>query len=197
MSRLAVAPSDHSKSLPTILHKLRAVHNFSVLAGSHEATSTQEDYKPRLDGRVLRRKNSSLSSLMTSHGQDVSKSSTSRPTSAARPPTADSRSKQLRQMEERRILARKQEVAALYRDTPLTDVQATSTDVIRYLYELWQPQLTASFRPGVHTSSSSRQDLRSTRWLVQTTPRHVMKLHRARLVIDMCHQIATSEDVSK
>lgn len=202
MSRPAMSASDHKTSLPNILHKLRAIHSFSVLADSHEAAAIsgqngREDSRARLDGepRVLRRKNSSLASLLSSHNVlDVRKTSTSRPTSAARPPPSDSRGKQWREMEARRLLARKQEVASLYRDTPLTDVHATSTDVIRYLYELWQPQLSASFRTGV--TSSSRQDVCSARRLAQTTPRHVMKLHRARLMIDMCHQIATSDVAS-
>ena len=88
-----------------------------------------------------------------------------------------------------KLARQREEMQAFYMGTPVVDDRATSTEILRYLYELWQPQLCANYRPDVKITTTCRHDMRSARRIAQTTPRRLVKLHRARLVIDTCNQI--------
>ncbi|KAK3800101.1 hypothetical protein RRG08_015067 [Elysia crispata] len=88
-----------------------------------------------------------------------------------------------------KLARQREEMQAFYRGTPLVNDQATSTEILRFLYELWQPQLCSNYRPDVKITTTCRHDMRSARRIAQTTPRRLVKLHRARLIIDTCNQI--------
>ncbi|GFN81360.1 hypothetical protein PoB_000786600 [Plakobranchus ocellatus] len=88
-----------------------------------------------------------------------------------------------------KLARQKEEMIAFYKGTPVVDDRATSTEILRFLYEMWQPQLCASYRPDARITTTCRQDMRSARRIAQTASRRLVKLHRARLIIDTCNQM--------
>ena len=83
----------------------------------------------------------------------------------------------------------KEEMRNFYKGTPMCDHDATSSELLRFLYDLWQPQLTSSYRKDAKISTNCRQDLRQAKLISKTLPRRQAKLHRARLVIDTCTRL--------
>ncbi|RUS79384.1 hypothetical protein EGW08_012844 [Elysia chlorotica] len=75
-----------------------------------------------------------------------------------------------------KLVRQKEEMQNFYRGTPLVNDQATSTEILRFLYELWQPQLCSNYRPDVKITTTCRHDMRSARRIAQTTPRRLIKL---------------------
>ncbi|XP_005107056.1 uncharacterized protein LOC101856372 [Aplysia californica] len=207
-----------SKNLPTILSKLKAMSSSSESrelnsrAGHVSRNNSTEDGggrgrpEPRGTPRLAwaSRRDSSMSTI-SSLGNGPGEHTTPGKPLLARIPSIMSlggstspwgkRLKKKRDAEEyaaQKLARQKAEMIAFYKGTPMTDDRATSTEILRFLYDLWEPQLCPSYRRDANISTSCRQDLRSARRIAQAMPRRAAKLHRARLVIDTCTRMSVS-----
>ncbi|GFS01543.1 hypothetical protein ElyMa_004584400 [Elysia marginata] len=208
-----------TKTFPTILSKLRAVRDMSgpqdaggsVGSAGEEGSSRGRRHDLGSSGcsSDLREMRSTPRLAWVASRKDSTFSSVSSHDAASRPvgllsriPSAMSiggsgtawgkRLKKKRDAEEyaaQKLVRQREEMQAFYKGTPVVDDRATSTEILRFLYELWQPQLCSSYRPDVKITTTCRHDMRSARRIAQSTPRRLVKLHRARLVIDTCNQI--------
>ena len=86
----------------------------------------------------------------------------------------------------------KEELVAYYKGTPLSNFDATSQEILAFLYEIWEPQLTKSYRKNANITTSCRQDQRLSKRIAQTLPKKQARLHRARLVIHTAVNMSTS-----
>ncbi|KAK0059296.1 hypothetical protein Bpfe_011372 [Biomphalaria pfeifferi] len=207
-----------TKSLPAILINLKAMTSFQSSEGQSAAktlaSAEKSNYELKLHGNKIldsrlnsaRARSSSISSTASVKvkgakenartASQLSRSSSLLSLGASAPPLRGKKKKRREAEYAAQKLARqKQEMADLYRGTPVTNQLATSGEIIRFLYELWVPQLSANYRKDVPVTTSCRQDLKNVRKIAQTTPRRVRKLHRAKLIIETCHEIAKPSGV--
>ncbi|KAH9488293.1 hypothetical protein Btru_066887 [Bulinus truncatus] len=211
--------SKEPKSLPTILINLKTMTSHPAndgqpLGKTSLASIVKPTYDPRLRGNRVpgshvslpRARTSSISSLAslkfkvkggnehTRSASQLSRSSSLLSLGAA-PHTLRGKKKREAEYTAQKVTRQRQEMAEFYRGTPLTNQHATSSEIIRYLYELWGPQLSPSYRKEVPVTTNCRQDLRNVRKIAQATPRRVRKLHRAKLVIETCNQMSKPNEL--